>query len=196
MPNLKFLLEQHGLSYSVERNGVQIYSSICGLPNTEKSTAQKYIGFLPETDIKPGDFLINPANERFFVINIQTHFFQQEPYQLKAYYQTEYDKVRHEQFASPVFNIGNAYGSVIGTQQNVSLNYENSLRSAKEQLESSDSPDKEELQHIISLLEMITSNQLPPQKGLLSKFSAVMERNSWITGTITSVLLSWLTSQI
>lgn len=95
-----------------------------------------------------------------------------------------------------MFNIGNAYGSVIGTQQNVSLNYENSLQAAKEQLESSDSPDKEELQHIISLLEMITRNQLPPQKGLLSKFSAVMERNSWITGTVTSALLSWLTSQI
>ena len=67
---------------------------------------------------------------------------------------------------------------------------------AKKEIEASNSPDKEDLDKIISLLEMIVNNQLSPQKGLFSKFSSVMERNSWITGTITSTLLGWLTSQI
>lgn len=65
-----------------------------------------------------------------------------------------------------------------------------------EQIENSTSPDKEELQQIINLLEMVLNNQVPAQKGLLSKFSAVLERNSWITGSIASALLSWLTTQI
>ena len=105
-------------------------------------------------------------------------------------------RLNNTQSNSPVFNIGTAYGSVIGTQQSVTVNYKDSLRATKKQIEDSDSPDKEELQQIISLLEMMVNNQLPPQKGLLSKFSAVLERNSWITSPIASVLISWLTSQI
>lgn len=61
---------------------------------------------------------------------------------------------------------------------------------------SSDSPDKEDLQQLLSLLEMLVNDRIPAQKGMLSKFSAVMERNSWITGAISSTLLGWLMSQI
>lgn len=96
----------------------------------------------------------------------------------------------------PFFNIENAYSSVIGSQQNVTFNCNDSIQKAKQQIEAINSPDKEELKQIISLLEMIINNQLPPQKGLLSKFSSVMERNSWITSTLASTLLSWLTAQI
>lgn len=94
------------------------------------------------------------------------------------------------------FNIQNAYGSVIGSQSSVVMNYNAAIQNAKKEIEASNSPDKEDLDKIISLLEMIVNNQLSPQKGLFSKFSSVMERNSWITGTITSTLLGWLTSQI
>lgn len=196
MPNLEYFIQEHGLSYSVERNGALVHCSITGLPNTEKSTGKKYIGFMPGTDIQPNDVLTNPAGEIIYIADAQTQFLHREPYQLKAYYQTEYEKAYNAQSNSPVFNIGTTYGSVIGTQQSVTVNYKDSLRATKKQIEDSDSPDKEELQQIISLLEMIVNNQLPPKKGLLSKFSAVLERNSWLTGSIASALISWLTSQI
>ena len=166
------------------------------MPNTETSSGKKFIGFMPGTDIQQNDILTNPAGEVIYITDTQTQFIHQEQYQLKAYYQTKYEKAYNTQSNSPVFNIGTAYGSVIGTQQSVTVNYKDSLRATKKQIEDSDSPDKEELQQIISLLEMIVNNQLPPQKGLLSKFSAVLERNSWITSPIASVLISWLTSQI
>lgn len=192
MPDLESFLQQHGIFYVVKRNG----HSQLGLHNTEKSTGRKYIGFTPGTDVHPGDSLTNPAGDTFYIVDAQTQFIHQEPYQLKAYYQTEFDKECYAQPSSPVFNIENAYGSVIGTQHTVTFNYKDSLQATKAQIESSGSPDKEDLQHIISLLEMIVNNQLPPQKGLLSKFSSVLERNSWITGSIASTLLGWLTAQI
>lgn len=195
MPNLEYLLQEHGLSYSVERNGALVHRSITGLPNTEKNTGKKYIGFTPGTDIYPNDVLTNPAGETIYITDSQTQFIHQVPYQLKAYYQTKSEKDHSNQIGSPVFNIGTAYGSVIGTQTSVTVNYKDSLQATKKQIEDSDSPDKEELQQIISLLEMIVNNQLPPQKGLLSKFSAVLERNSWITGSIASAFISWLTSR-
>lgn len=196
MPNLEFFLQRNGISYSIERNGALIHRSLTGVPNTETSSGKKFIGFMPGTDIQQNDILTNPAGEVIYITDTQTQFIHQEQYQLKAYYQTKYEKAYNTQSNSPVFNIGTAYGSVIGTQQSVTVNYKDSLRATKKQIEDSDSPDKEELQQIISLLEMIVNNQLPPQKGLLSKFSAVLERNSWITSPIASVLISWLTSQI
>lgn len=37
--------------------------------------------------------------------------------------------------------------------------------------EAEDAPDKEQVQKLVDLVEMIVNDQIPPQKGLLSKFS-------------------------
>ena len=166
-----------------------------GLPNHEQSTSKAYIGFFPKSDVIVGDWLINPSNERFYVKDTITDFFMGEANQLKAYYQTA-SEVNSSSSTTNIFNIGTANGSVIGSQSNVILNYNEALQGIKEQVASTPSPDREELQQIVTLLEMVVNNQVPPQKGLLSKFSAVMERNSWITSAISSTLLGWLTSQI
>ncbi len=42
---------------------------------------------------------------------------------------------------------------------------------------------------------MITQNELPVQQGIFSRFAEVIQRNSWVTGSITSVLLNWLITQ-
>lgn len=97
---------------------------------------------------------------------------------------------------SPTFHINNAYGSVIGTQQNVTLNYKSSLSQLKSDVNACNSEDKESLQKIVSLLEMILDNQVPPNKGIFSKFSAVMERNSWFTSAVSSTIMGWLMTQI
>lgn len=94
------------------------------------------------------------------------------------------------------FNIENATNSVIGTQANVIMTINNSLQEAKEQIAASGSSDKEELQQIICLLEMIVNDQMPAQKGVLSKFTSVIQRNAWITSPISSIFLNWLLSQV
>lgn len=187
-------INQRGIIFRIERNGC-IVSNLKGLPNHEQSTSKAYIGFLPGSDVVVGDWLINPSNERFYVQDTITDYFMGTASQLKAYYQTvsEYNSTSE---ATNIFNIGTANGSIIGTQANVLLNYNDCLQNIKNQIASTNSPDKEELQQLISLLEMIVNNHVTPQKGLFSKFSDVMERNSWITSAISSTLLGWLMSQI
>ena len=194
MTPVQTFITQRGISFRVERNG-HIVSEIKGLPNHEKSSSKAYIGFLPGSDVVSGDWLINPSNERFYVQDTVTDYFMSEASQLKAYYKTS-TQYNSGTTATNIFNIGNAYSSIIGTQAHVTFNYNESLQNAKEQIATSDSPDKQELQQIINLLEMVVNNQVPPQKGLFSKFSAVMERNSWITGAISSTLLGWLMNQM
>lgn len=188
------LLESRGIMYDIFRNGEQIHS-LKGLPNHEKVSHVSYIGFLPDSDIKTGDILDNRFHEKFIVTDTQLGFFHGEPGQLKVYYQTESEAIRPEK-SSVTYNIGNAYGSVIGSQSVVNMNYNDSIQSAKQQISESSSPDKEDLTKLINLLEMVVNDRVPVHKGIFSKFSAVMERNSWITSSISSVLLNWLTSQI
>lgn len=182
-----------GINYSLIRNNNKI-CTYKGLPN--KDSTGRYIGFPAEYDILAGDILTPDSNENFYVTDTLIDYWNGKPSQKKAYIQTESEHNNSPAQATTVFNIGSATGSVIGTQSNVTLNYNDSIQNAKEQIATSESPDKEDLQKIISLLEMVVNDQVTPHKGLFSKFSAVMERNSWITSSISSVLLSWLTSQI
>lgn len=180
----------------IERNG-EIITTALGLPNHDQITAESFIGMLENADVEIGDWLINPNNERFYVKDKISDYAFHEFQQYRLLYLTEAQYHSKQSMHSvTTFNIQNAYGSVIGSQSSVVMNYNAAIQNAKKEIEASNSPDKEDLDKIISLLEMIVNNQLSPQKGLFSKFSSVMERNSWITGTITSTLLGWLTSQI
>lgn len=193
--NFDFFLRSSGIKYAIRRDGTEERFET-GLINHEQSTRRAYIGFKPGTDIKIGDILINPANDIFHVCEVKTDFFKGNPHQLKAYYQTEAEFQRASNVVDgTVFNIQNAYGSIIGNNNNAVVNYDATIKELKEQVAHCESADKEDLEKIVSLLEMIVNNQIPPQKGLLSRFSAVMERNSWITGSAASAILSWMMSQ-
>lgn len=189
-------IESRGISFQIERNGTTLTTAL-GLPNHEESTSKAYIGMLEGTDVETGDWLINPSNERFYIEDKISDFAFGVLQQYKLFYLTESQfKKSHNSESNTTFNIGTAYGSVIGTQSMVNMNYNSSIQNAREQITASPSHDKEELNQIVNLLELIVNNQVPVSKGLFSKFSEVMERNSWITGSVTSVLLGWLTTQI
>lgn len=187
-------LRMHGLNMQIEREG-EIIATVPGLPNRETATNRQYVGFRPKTDIKIDDVIITPANERLYVTETQASFFQKQQEEIKAFYMTEVEKKRKEteQRQSNIYNIGTAYGSVIGTANTATINYQTNFQELRERAEAEDAPDKEQVQKLVDLVEMIVNDQIPPQKGLLSKFSETMERHSWITSAVASALVSWLT---
>lgn len=187
-------LKRHGIDMRIERNG-EIISTIPGLPNRETATNRKYVGFRPGTDIKVDDVVITPANERLYITETQASYFQKHQEEIKAFYMTEAEKHRKEteQRQSNVYNIGTAYGSVIGTANTATINYKTNFQELRERAELENAPDKEQVQKLIDLVEMLVNGQVPPQKGLLSRFSETMERHSWITSAVASALVSWLT---
>lgn len=187
----------HGVDVSIERNGT-VLQTIKGLFNSTKDEHRKYCGFLPGTDVKPNDWIIKvETGERFYVLDTESQSFNGKLSCIDAYYQTAVEyKNSNKNSQQSVFNIQNAYGSVIGNGNTATINYNNSIQDIKKAIAESESTDKEELKQIVSLLEMVVNNQVPASKGLFSRFSEVMERNSWITGSIAGALLSWLTMQI
>lgn len=185
-----------GEPFSIERNGT-VVASVIGLMNHSKATGKKMCNFYPDTDVQQDDWLIREeTRERFYVEEIQIVRFHGNIESKDVYYLTEreYSDRQCNKNTSPVFNIQNAYGSVIGTNNTATINYNAAIGEMKQRIDEADSADREELKQIVSLLEMVVNNQVPVQKGLFSKFSAVMERNSWITGAIAGAIMSWLTT--
>lgn len=183
-------VKRFGVKYSIERNNILI-NTTDGLPNTEKSSKRKYIGFRPGTDIQTDDILINEANEKVYVSDIETTYgHNHEAIELKAFFITEAEKNSSKNQTS-VFNIHNAYNSIIGNQSVASINHTTTIEEMRDKANNS-TEDKEQLQAIINLLEMIVNNQVQPSKGLFSKFSNLMEKHSWLSSSIASTLISWL----
>ena len=186
---IEVFFQAHGIPYEVIRDKILPRTEI-GLINHDQN-GKEYIGFLPGVDIRAGDILENPAGDRFYVIDTKTDYFRKQPQQIKAFYETEAG--RH---TTPSVFIENAYNSVIGTGNMVIVSYTEAIDDIKKRITAETSPDKDELEKLISLLEMVVNNQVPASKGLFSKFLNVMEKNSWISGAVMGVILNWLTTQL
>lgn len=180
-----------GTTYSIERDSKPLIT-LKGILNTDKMSHRRYVGFLPDSDVQTGDWIVDTKGNRFFVVSTETLMVRDQPIERQCFISTN----EKASSTTTIFNITNASGSVIGTQNQVTFNYQTSLDQLKNEVSSVTSPDKAELQQIITLLELIVDDKIPVQKGMFSKFASAMERNSWITGSVASTLLGWLMSQI
>ncbi len=187
-------LQFEGIDYTIERGSSPSRVEIGLADKTEDGRG--FIAFMPETDIKVGDVLVDPSEQKFHVIETQIHFFQKHPYELRAYYEYDRSQLSGKQASITTYNIQNAYASIIGNSNGATIHYNSVIDDLKDRVAVDTSADKSDMEKIVSLLEMITNNQMVPQKGLLSKFSAVMERHSWLTSAFSNAIMSWLTSQI
>lgn len=188
-------IEMNGIMFKVERNG-SVIAELKGRQQIEDKTLRKYVGFFVNSDVKPGDWIISPYNERLYIMDTSVGTGIDGPSELKAYFQTLVEHNSKPKPQSTVFNIGTANNSVIGNQSHFTMNVTASLQEARNQIDSSDSDDKEELQKIIDLLENVVNNQVPMNPGMLARFSALMQRNSWIISPVASAVLNILTTQI
>lgn len=188
-------IEMNGIMFKVERNG-SVIAELKGRQQIEDKTSRKYVGFFVGSDVKPGDWIMKPSGERLYILDTFTDSAFGEETELKAYFQTEVERNSKPEPQSTVFNIGTANNSVIGNQSHFTVNVTASLQEARNQIDSSNSNEKEELQKIIDLLENVVNNQVPMNPGMLARFSALMQRNSWIISPVASAVLNILTTQI
>ena len=184
--------DAHGLPMKIERGGIIIGDAI-GLPNHEQATGKAYIGFRPKTDIAANDVVINPAGDRYHIIGTEASYFKKELQQIKAFYMDESEYLSRQQQSGTTYNIGVAYGSVIGTGNTATINYQSNIAELRQRVEKEEAPDREQMNKLLDLLQTVIDDQVPVQKGLFARFSSVMEKHSWISSAVASTLLTWLT---
>lgn len=153
---------------------------------------KKRIDFENCVDLKSTDWVVTSLGERLYI----TELFSLSKNYKSCYFINEYEYNQSNKI-NPIFSIKAKVieNSIIGTQLNATINLNDQIQNMKNDILNSLSSDKTELLKIVSLLEEIKNNKEPVSKGFLSKFSAVMERNSWITGSIASYLLSVFLTQ-
>jgi hypothetical protein len=181
MPFADFI-KANGITFSVSRDGQNI-ADVCGLKDRDKERRCDCIMFFPDADVKIGDVLQAPDGKAFHVTDIDTQYIHGKPEYMTAFQEAP--------ARTAVFNIGSVNNSVVGTHNSVTM----ALQDMKVKADSEGGDDKAELREIIALLEKILNGQETPQKGLFAKFSSTLERHSWLSSSVASTLLSWLTSQ-
>lgn len=179
-------LSTNGQIFTIERNNLNFK----GILSQKQGKWQ--IDLENNISLKINDCIINSVGQRLFIIDI---FKLSDSY--KSCYcitEQEYNMSKNN---SPIFNINanTIENTIIGNQTNATINLDNFLSKMKREIESSNSNDKKELLEIVSLLKEINQSNKPIEKGFLSKFSDVMERNSWITSSVSGFLLNLFLTQ-
>lgn len=176
-------LVRSGKPFKNERTGIS-FQGILVL-----TQGKPRIDFENSVDVKSTDWIVNSAGERLYVTELVPIA---DAYK-SCYYISEHEYNRSKQ-CNPTFSINatTIEGSIIGTQASATVNLNGQIQQMKKDISESSSSDKEELMQIISLLEQLQSSKEPIPRGFLAKFSAVLERNSWITGSIAGFLLNLL----
>jgi hypothetical protein len=171
-----------------------------------KNRGTKEIRFRPRTDVRTGDWLRDDSGRRFYVHDTDVQRgFNRQPLALVASYQTEaeHQEAQSQQPAvsNVTFNVGNAYGSIFGTQQHAEMNnvsfdfgtVEAELDRAEEEIERRGGPDAPELKELLAEVRALHEGGEPLDRGRFAKYLEVIQRNGWIAGPIAGTLLSVVT---
>jgi len=112
------------------------------------------------------------------------------------YIDLQLNKLINRQKQEPVpsqqtFNIGNAHGSIIGSQTNATINSGITFDEAIKIIESKniDSIDKHQLIELTNYVKLQAESNAPMNKGLLSKFSDIISKHAWAASLIGSTLI-------
>ena len=107
---------------------------------------------------------------------------------------TSSKKESSQQQQQTIINVGEVHHSILGSQQNATINGCSAEDLAK-LIDQHDSCDKELLKEMLSILNDAISNKEPVKKGFLSKFAGVLQRNEWITAPVATFFLEYFLSQ-
>lgn len=85
------------------------------------------------------------------------------------------------------------HGSVIGTNNTAELTNNFDFRAIEQRIEREGGEDKEELCEALAEIRGLLESGQSLDRGALSKFSGVMERHSWFTGSVAQGLIGFAT---
>lgn len=175
--------------FFIERSGSRIgqaHGFFCGskYPNT--------IQLVENADIKNGDWIIDSiSSQRYYVKNARPIVENGVPIDWMVTYQTEEEyQLSHSNpsIGNTTFNINSISGnSVIGNQQNVTLNVGCSLSDIRDLISTLPEPDQELAKELTDSLEAIESSNHPILvEGSLSKFANLLKKHSDLLSAVAS----------
>lgn len=178
--------------FTIKRNGIVI-AELDGLKSSDNR--KKHFDFPFSTDIQRGDCVESVKSHiEYYIYDIDTQTMEGDIVSIMAFYQTKSEfesSQRQSTTASNTYHIGNAYGSIIGSQSTATISNSCNLDELKTYVEQNIKEDKEQINELIETIKAITCNNIPMQKGTLSRFGDLLAKHSWLTGPLTQLLINW-----
>lgn len=148
------------------------------------------------SDISEGDIIIhNQSQRKYYVIDIKP---LRSSNGVLAKYETDYQRETAKNKSNNVFNIGYISGNaIIGSQTNATISLDQSIHSITELIKSDrtiSNEEKEIFHQMIQLLDVNLKNEIPVQKGLLSKFSDLLHKHQNVAVAVMQMLFQFATT--
>jgi hypothetical protein len=189
------LIRKEGTDFEVERGGEFQYE-VKGLQNRDKKRVQCGAN----AEIRPGDWLRSKiSRNKLYVYDIDIVGKGRSLKSVVAYYATEeeHKKKYKESHEGDIYNINEAYGSVIGSQHDFTFDVSFKFSDLYERIEQYGGGDREELRQMVEEIHDQINREIDIEARGLAKFSELINRHAWITGPLANILLAyWITGSI
>ena len=187
--DFRYIIQKFGEEIEIRRGGQSI-ALVKGLYRKK----EKYIGFMPDTEVHEGDVLFRKvANQELRVTRIDALSLEGRPFERRAYFQTA--QPGSEQFSQPqsvTINVETAYRSIIGRGSGHTLTASLDFSSLNEEIDRRGGVDVRELKKMASEVKTLLEQQNLP-KGFLAKFGGLLKRHEWVIEPIAKAILVWAT---
>lgn len=177
-------IKQYGDTFEIFREENKITETM-GLKNKDSSN-NKFIGFMPEVDIKEGDVIINKlSGDKYYVAYQQMEVMNSENIQKKAYYLTELEyQQEKEKISTTEFKLNHLNRTTY------------TINEIKEFVEKEGKDeDKNELAELIKAIEVIIRYNISINKGVLSAHKDLLNRYPKLKEITAGIFLEWLTKK-
>lgn len=168
----------------VIRNNVKI-ATCKGLINDTKD--HNFISFDADADIQVGDDIYCPIKRKHYIItNTDIALFCGKEHRLDAFFESNFSKPQ-----TTIFNTYNPNNSIIGNQQNATININEAFDNLNNMINQYGNNDKIKLFELSnSLKSELNKNQI--NKSSFQKFSDLIAKHSWLPLAIAQVIGSWI----
>ena len=139
------------------------------------------------TEILDGDIL-KLLNKEYLIIDAQPKIHEN----VLCYYMAKYKSNAEKSSVSNTFNIGTVNSSIVGTQKNATMNFDNSITNLRDII-SQETEDKAELEKFATYLETFLENNTKIEKSNFEKFSDLLAKHSNIALAVGNTIFQWLT---
>lgn len=181
------------------RDNTEVFTIVRG-ETTQKAEGirevdrHEYIAFHPETDVRPNDYLRGTVSgDELWVVVVEAEMLEGRIVQTKAYYETAAE--REERLGrSATFRAAPAYDTLIGMQGPAAPAAAIDLQTLQRQIEARAGADRADLEQLLATLRELLKHRKRLDRGTLARFSALMERHSWLATPVAQALLEWAVS--
>ena len=177
------LAEKRSNDFTIIRNGQEI-GTVKGFVCSKEYPDT--IQTVQPTEILDGDIL-KLLNKEYLIIDAQPKIHEN----VLCYYMAKYKSNAENSSISNTFNIGTVNSSIVGTQQNATMNFDNSITNLRDII-SQEAEDKAELEKFATYLETFLENNDKIEKSNFEKFSDLLAKHSNIALAVGNTIFQWL----